>query len=222
MDRPAEVLTAWDEVTRSARTPHQPARIRSRGQLPAGVLVLGSVVLALVLLQPLLQGMPPGGDGSPSGSPTVAGTALPATAGPSSEPPASPLLIDGWVIPTPYPLPAGAFRLPLDTLPAPEHLNIPSGAILDVCPAKAIGVHVEYDPAASPPLTFNGGGRGPIWPYGVSARFYQGRAEIVLPDGTVVARDGDQLILAGGLYGSTGRDLICLPGTRPFRPGVPE
>jgi hypothetical protein len=119
-------------------------------------------------------------------------------------------------------LPAGAVPLPLDTLPVPEHISFPPGAILDACPLKAIGVYVEYDPSRSPALTFNGGGRGPIWPYGVSARFYQGRAEIVSPDGTVLARDGDQLIFAGGLYGSTSRDAICLPGTRPVQPQVHE
>ena len=218
-DGATEILAAWDEVTRSARTPHQPARMRSRVRFRAGALALGSIVLALALAQPLLQGTIPGGHRSPSSSSTAGDPASSATRRPSSDPGSTPLVVDGWVVPTPYPLPAGAVLLPLDTLPVPEHLNIPSGAILGLCPLKAIRVHVEYDPAGSPSLTFNGGGRGPIWPYGVSARFYQGRAEIVLPDGAVVARDGDSNIFAGGLYGSTGRDAICLPGTGPIRPG---
>lgn len=74
-DRPTEILAAWDEVTRSAQAPHQPASLRSRVVFPGGALVLGSVVLALLLALPLLQGtLPRGGGALSSGSPTVAQT----------------------------------------------------------------------------------------------------------------------------------------------------
>jgi hypothetical protein len=86
-DRPTEVLAAWDEVTRSAQAPHQPASLRSRVEFPSGALVLGAIVLALVLVLPLLQATSPGGGGAlSSGSPTVVQTDPSATDGPTSAP----------------------------------------------------------------------------------------------------------------------------------------
>ena len=41
-----------------------------------------------------------------------------------------------------------------------------------------------------------------VWPRGFSARLLGGRAEIVAPDGTVLAREGDQLV-SGELSGSS-------------------
>jgi len=136
-------------------------------------------------------------------------------ASPPMTPDATPLVIDGWIVPTPFPLPEGAISLPLDTLPAPEDVNIPAGATF-ACRLKQIGVDIAYDPSASPPLIINGG-TGPLWPFGVSARLYNGRAEIVGPDGTVLGRDGDQVAFAGGLYGDTARDLVCVFATFPVR-----
>jgi hypothetical protein len=132
----------------------------------------------------------------------------------NSTPAPTQVVVDGWVIPTPYPLPSGAFSLTLDAAPIPAHLEFPSGANW-FCPEKAIQVVIAYHAAASPALTINGAA-GPVWPYGVSARLYNGRAEIVLPDGTVIGRDGETLFLGGGLGPDDVRDSICMPGTGTF------
>jgi hypothetical protein len=38
-----------------------------------------------------------------------------------------------------------------------------------------------------------------IWPHGLSAREYQGRAELVAPDGHIVARAGDATVEVVGV-----------------------
>lgn len=47
-----------------------------------------------------------------------------------------------------------------------------------------------------------------VWPRGFSARLLEGQAEIVAPDGSVVARDGDEIT---GLVGDT-RDICQVDG----------
>jgi hypothetical protein len=45
-----------------------------------------------------------------------------------------------------------------------------------------------------------------LWPRGFSAREYQGRLELVTPDGTVVARDGEEVPKVLG----QGPESICM------------
>lgn len=85
-DRATEVLGTWDDVARSAKAPHQPARMRRRVQFPADLLAIGSFLLALALVLPLLRATAPGSDGPPSISPSVGMTDSAVTARPSSAP----------------------------------------------------------------------------------------------------------------------------------------
>jgi hypothetical protein len=87
-DRADEILAAWDELARSARARHKPARMRSKFQLPGGALVLGSIVLALALAQPLLRPGSPLTPASPASSSPVgqSGSAGPTEAEPSTTP----------------------------------------------------------------------------------------------------------------------------------------
>jgi hypothetical protein len=53
-----------------------------------------------------------------------------------------------------------------------------------------------------------------VWAYGFSARVVDGQAELVAPDGTVVAREGDVISDAGGGLGLTGDAFhVCQIGT---------
>ncbi len=96
---------------------------------------------------------------------------------------------------TPYPLPSGALAVALPTQP-PATTPIPSGGF--ACPLVGPDhVAVVWDRAAHAiSFTFDLWGENAqattiLWPRGFSAREYKGRLELVAPDGSVVARDGE-------------------------------
>jgi hypothetical protein len=97
---------------------------------------------------------------------------------------------------TPYPLPSGALALSLPTQP-PVATPISSGGIA----CQLIGperVTFDWDRAAHkvsfPFIPWSDSKATAIlWPRGFSAREYLGRAELVAPNGSVVARDGEQV-----------------------------
>jgi len=89
-----------------------------------------------------------------------------------------------------YPLPTAAITWALPTQPA-------SGPT--ACPTTELGpVRAEWD-ATHRGLSL--GGKKVIFPRGFLARILpSGRLEIMAPDGTVVARDGDTISLGGVDY----------------------
>ena len=126
-----------------------------------------------------------------------------------------------WLIlpPTPAPLPPGATRLELRT----QSTGFGARLVLQ-CPAAAFpDMRVSRDGSTLVFLRVGGAGgaesstgpRGridPIWPPGWSARLVTGRAELVDPEGRVVAREGDVIRGLGG-----GNGAVCLGiGARPF------
>jgi hypothetical protein len=100
-------------------------------------------------------------------------------------------------ITTPYPLPSGARALALPTRGPPASGVVGCPAIGPVGP-----VVMQWDRNAHT-VSFSfepwGGSDTILWPDGFSAREYLGRAELVAPDGSVVARDGDAV---SGILGS--------------------
>jgi hypothetical protein len=65
--------------------------------------------------------------------------------------------------------------------------------------------------------TMTGSRESVIWPHGFSARVLDGQAQLVAPDGTVVAREGDVLSHLGGGVGSTGDAFhVCQIGSTQY------
>ena len=49
-----------------------------------------------------------------------------------------------------------------------------------------------------------------VWPSGFSARFLHGRADLVSPDGSVLAREGDVISNLAGGAADNGDILVCI------------
>jgi hypothetical protein len=100
--------------------------------------------------------------------------------------------------PTVAPLPNGATVLELHTEPPG-----PNAPPLTGCPL------LNYDGSVSVQGSEVVLGRGDfVWPRGFSARLFNGQAELVAPDGTVIARAGDHLEGLGG-YEDDGLYHVC-------------
>jgi hypothetical protein len=126
-----------------------------------------------------------------------------------------------WLIlpPTSAGLPPGATRLELQT-----QATRPGARLVLACPAAAfpdllVGVEgsvmtfTRVGGSGGAETSTNQGGRvEPVWPPGWSARLLSGRAELLNPEGAVVAWDGDVIRGLGG-----GGGLVCLPIGDTFR-----
>lgn len=113
----------------------------------------------------------------------------------------------------PAPLPPGATPLALRT--QPWRLWPPSGF---ACPGALVApIRVEREGDAVVFVRVDSGERvSVVWPDGYSARLLNGRADLVAPDGSVFAREGDVISNLGGGAADNGDILLCFdPATKP-------
>jgi hypothetical protein len=126
--------------------------------------------------------------------------------------------VNGWIWPSPAPLPAGAVAVPLDVETIPT--DAPAGSSFACAAALFAPVTITYipDDAAHPihyARTETGDVEHLVWQVGFSARLDPG-LEIVAPDGLVIAKAGDNERLGGG-GGNDGALHVCLPAYLPTR-----
>lgn len=117
---------------------------------------------------------------------------------------------------TPAPLPADAVELDLQTAaPATS-----SAGGIDTCPdAQLEQVRLARDGnQVRFLLEDTGDPRAVIWPRGFSARLYQGRAELVAPDGEVIAAEGELLNGVGGSGPAPDPFSVCTVGSTTYGP----
>jgi hypothetical protein len=88
---------------------------------------------------------------------------------------------------------------PLPSAPITEGLPTQEGSNSTICPSTDLApVKLEWD-ATHRSLSM--GGEKVIWPKGFSSRLLpSGRLDILAPNGSVVARDGDTITLGGSDY----------------------
>lgn len=135
------------------------------------------------------------------------------------------VVVDGWVFPTPAPLPEGATALPLAADLPP--LGVPDGVELAACPAALHEpVTLRVDRTAKPPvlhfLSADGREVGLQWSIGISAREIDGVAEVVMPDGSFIVREGEESVMAlgGGFLGAGDIFSVCLTTPHRLDPGA--
>ena len=116
-----------------------------------------------------------------------------------------------WSPRTPAPVPSGATALTLATAPAAEPL--PTG-VEWACPDALIGdVRVLRNEGAVVFEWTSGGRVDLVWPRGFSAWLRDARAEIIAPDGSIVAREGQVISerLTGTEVGICAVDGVLYP-----------
>jgi len=88
---------------------------------------------------------------------------------------------------------------PLPSAPITQGLPTQEGSSSTVCPSTDLApVKVEWDATHR---VLSVGGEKVIWPKGFSSRMLpSGRLDILAPNGSVVARDGDTITLGGSDY----------------------
>jgi hypothetical protein len=121
---------------------------------------------------------------------------------------------------TPYParpaasLPTGATALELPTATPGR----PSGA-MDTCASALLPpVTLTFDGRLLAFIAKDGLSWRVSWPRGFSARSFQGHAEVVTPDGAVLATEGDVLSNLGGSGGAAGEFAVCQIGSMTYGP----
>ena len=135
------------------------------------------------------------------------------------------VVVDGWVFPTPAALPEGAIPLPLAADLPP--LSVPDGVEVGACPAALHEpVTLQVDRTAKPPilhfLAADGREVGLQWSIGISAREIDGVAEVVMPDGSLIVREGEKSVMALGGGGLGAGDVfgVCLSAPHRLDPGA--
>jgi hypothetical protein len=133
-----------------------------------------------------------------------------------------------WLVlpPTPAPLPPGATPLELRTQPTGFGARIVLGCPAAAFPDMLLG---RSNKSATFKRVAGSGGAEiepgpwvyPIWPAGWSARVVDDRAELVTPDGAVVARERDVIRHPGGGNGAICLPMGSLPAVETARPTPP-